>query len=72
MNGIHEVTGSTPVWSTNPNSLFRSDSKTVLSGDDSHFLSSCTRVTRARLWSNARRIILSTSALECRQNPLTV
>jgi hypothetical protein len=42
MNGIHEVTGSIPVWSTNLNSFFRSDASTVLDGNDGHFVSSCT------------------------------
>jgi hypothetical protein len=45
MNGIHEVTGSIPVWSTNPNRFFRSDASTVLSGNE---ITSCRRVRVAR------------------------
>jgi hypothetical protein len=57
------------IRSTNFNSFFRSDANTVVSGDDGHFVLSCTSAYGVEQPASE---ILSTPALECRQSPLTV
>ncbi len=61
MNGIHEVTGSIPVWSTNSNSFFRSDASTVLSGNEGHFVSPFT--SGAQYYRNNRPSAARTGAI---------